>query len=197
MSDFYVFGVSGKARHGKDTLAGMLRDEAGEVGINLLILPFALPLKARVYGRVTTATIADVMVHKPEPVRLALQYEGTEGGRDIYGADFWVRQSAFYINHLRAVAPFIHGVIIPDARFPNEVAYIEESGACIRVVSDRPTLTGKAAEHPSETSLDDFPLSGYRYIAENWRETTLAELARQAQAILHAAGVRSRAEDGR
>jgi hypothetical protein len=177
---FYVIGVSGKAQHGKDTFAALLRDVAAAHGQNLLILPFALPLKARVYGMLPKAPLEDVMDRKPIEVRQLLQFAGTEEGRNVYGTDFWVRQIEYYVAHLRRVAPFVHGIIVPDARFPNEIAFTSRYGASVRIHSDRPTLTGEAAQHPSETALDAVPDAAFEYVITNLSSTSLDELQEQA-----------------
>jgi hypothetical protein len=186
-SPFFLFGISGKARHGKDTAAAFLREEAAKAGYNLLILHLALPLKARVYGASPDATIADVMYNKPAPIRSALQQEGTELGRDVYGDQFWIRQLEYFIAQFQSVAPFVHGVIVPDVRFPNEADYIKQhNGATIQILSDRPTLTGEAALHRSETALDSYDKEfGFAYTLFNNQSTSLDELRKQVNYLFH------------
>lgn len=58
------------------------------------------------------------------------------------------------------------------------------TGRVIRIKSDRPTLSGAAALHPSETSLDDVSEDVFDFILENNVETTVEQLTAQLTPIL-------------
>lgn len=59
------------------------------------------------------------------------------------------------------------------------------TGLCFRIKSDRDTLTGAAAEHPSETSLDDAPPGTFNGILYNNRDTTAKNLELQIMGHLN------------
>lgn len=145
-----VICISGKAGHGKDTVALMLRNELSEHGERVFITHYADLLKY------ILKTYFDWDGQKDERGRKLLQYVGTDVVRER-SPDFWV-------NFVASILKFFSGawdyVIIPDTRFPNEIDRLKESGfdvTHIRVVrkgvdSD---LTEEQARHPSETALDD------------------------------------------
>lgn len=175
-----VLSFSARAMHGKDTCARIAREIAREeFGVTLSHFAFAWPLKMRCYGADASLTWEDVQA-KPPHVRRLFQLEGTENGRDKYGADFWTRHADAYLRLMGEAMPEVEGATNSDTRFPNEVEFARERGMALYIQSDRPTLTGEAALHPSETALDPLDkATAFDGIITNSRDTTLADLRAQ------------------
>lgn len=117
--------------------------------------------------------------------RLALQTLGTEWGRALYenvwidhalrvtgdllhppdGRDiaYWPDRglsddpddSTIERFSRRAVGGRLQGVVIPDCRFPNEIAAIHREGGIIWKTTHGHGLTGAAAQHESERHIDN------------------------------------------
>lgn len=151
-----LLGISGEAGSGKSTLTKYLVREAG-FSPESLANPFkkdgimleGLPIE-EVFGS-----------RKSYETRKWLQERGTEYGRKLAGADVWV-------NYLETAIYYLldHGVsrvVVPDVRFPNEVAAIQEMGGRVYRVFGRGGAQGDRATHASERSLDGY--NGYdRYV---------------------------------
>jgi len=190
-----IVAVSGKKRHGKDVIASALVSELGFTQV-----AFAAQLKAAVYaldpvvtrpggplarawswlrsgGRPVRVTqVVDSLGWEaakdryPE-VRRLLQRMGTEVGRDLFGADFWVDQAL-------AAADRIDGpVVISDTRFVNEARAVHAHGGIV-VRVNRPSVASHDT-HVSETALDDF--DGFDAVLVN--DSTLDDLRRAALAV--------------
>ena len=181
-----ILGISGKAQHGKDTCARIARDIASEKGFLVGSWAFAHPLKAVVYAEgAGKFTYEDVFFHKPPAVRELLQRRGTEEGRDKYGPNFWILQTEIYIKLFAENFP-LDLITLTDVRFPNEVEFTRKHGTSLWIHSDRPTLTGKAAEHPSETSLDNVDKTTFfDGIIDNSRNVTLLDLKEQLKPYVY------------
>lgn len=83
----------------------------------------------------------------PEMRRL-LQAYGTEGARNIFGADIWVKALFLY-----AETAGIDRLVIPDVRFPNERTAIEDrQGLVFRIT--RPGLN-PVNDHISDNAIGD------------------------------------------
>lgn len=80
-------------------------------------------------------------------VRRTLQRLGTDAGRDILGENIWIN-TAF--NRANAA-----DIVVTDVRFPNEAESIQARGGKV-VRIERPGLA-RVNDHPSETSLLDYP----------------------------------------
>lgn len=105
-------------------------------------------------------------VEKDEHTRKVMQRVGTEEGRNVYGADIWIRYVLEWmvVHASRGIKRFF----IPDVRFHNEFDFVKElGGTMIRVNApqrNRAALEREAAKgtgtpesigsHPSETELD-------------------------------------------
>lgn len=144
-----IFTISGHARSGKDTVAKMLRDALEAEGSTVLIAHYGDLVKY------ICRTFFDWDGNKDEYGRTLLQYCGTDVIRKA-DPDYWVR---FIIQILRFFPDTWDYVIIPDARFPNEIrALQDENFSVVHLRVERPNfdngLTDKQKAHPSETSLD-------------------------------------------
>jgi hypothetical protein len=163
---YRIIGLNGKKDSGKDTAGAYLVERCGYTRVS-----FAVPLKvsaaaslglppdpetfeewkndpcARVQlliyaGDEHSEDDAEVVVDIS--VREYLQFYGTEGHRDVFGADFWTRQ---LIEALDANENYV----ITDSRFVNECSAVRDAGGTIiEIVRDS---SDTADAHASEDSL--------------------------------------------
>lgn len=145
-----VIAVSGRARHGKDTVAKILQEQLQSDGYKVLITHYADLLKY------ICTTFFDWNGKKDKEGRSLLQFVGTDVVRSKE-PNFWVDFVADILCFFKDMWDF---VIIPDTRFPNEFNRLKEHGldaVHLRVV--RPEfvspLTAEQQAHPSETALDN------------------------------------------
>lgn len=165
-----IIPISGKAQHGKDTVAKILKEKLEEEGYRVLIMHFADYLK---FG---CATYLGWDGQKDDYGRTLLQQVGTNQMRHQY-PDFWVENVCKWIA---ASLRFYYDVfIIADTRFENEIVYMRDfkynsMRACYTAVIPFYTipvrverknfiseLTEEQQQHPSETDLDDFEFDYY------------------------------------
>lgn len=156
---YFILGITGKKRHGKDSVARFLPAE-------YLTFSLAQPVKAfarEVYGlqmRDTDGTDKDKERIIPEwglSPRQILQRIGTEVGRSIH-PDTWPRylkrKMDDEFNDLReqerGILRAVRVAVITDVRFPNEAEAVRSWGGSIwRVI--RPDYGDQRDTHPSET----------------------------------------------
>lgn len=141
--------ISGKARHGKDTFAEMVRQKLVAKGHRVLVTHYADLLKY------VCKTFFGWNGEKDEAGRQILQYVGTDIIREKE-PDFWVD---FIVRVLKLFPDEWDYVLIPDTRFPNEIDKMRDAGfdvTYLRII--RPEfdngLTGEQKSHKSETALD-------------------------------------------
>ena len=142
--------ISGKAQNGKDTTAGILKNQLEERGASVLIAHYADLVKY------VCRTFFDWDGVKDEYGRRILQYVGTDVVR-AKDPDFWVR---FLSEIICMFSDEWDYVIIPDTRFPNEIEGMKKMASkLIHLRVRRPgyisTLTSEQQAHPSETALDN------------------------------------------
>lgn len=145
-----VICISGKAQHGKDTTAQIMKEQLESDGYSVLIVHYADLLKhiCRSFFGWDGA--------KDEKGRHILQYVGTDVIRE-QRPDFWVD---FVVDMLTMFPDSWDFVLIPDCRFPNEIVKLSNAGlesVHLRVVRDGflSPLTPEQQRHPSETALDN------------------------------------------
>lgn len=145
-----VILVSGKAQHGKDTFAELLRKSLENDGKSVLLTHYADLLKY-------------ICKHyfgwdgqKDDKGRWLLQYVGTDVIRK-QNPTMWVD---FVVMMLKYFHENWEYVIIPDCRFPNEIDTVKGNGfdtVHLRVI--RPnyvsSLTPEQQQHPSEIALNN------------------------------------------
>ena len=189
----YLIGISGKAGHGKDSLASFLEEMFLFDKIPVNTVCFAEKLKR------IAADILDVDYHYVDDEigklteikhmggitgRETDQVVGTDIARKI-NPDVWIYHYNKRIRELLSIKRNYDMVILtPDVRFENEYKYIKDIGrnidiesALIRVI--RPGYTiNLGAEHESETALDHIDDWDYKAVAED-----LIELKRRAKVI--------------
>ena len=167
-----VICISGKARAGKDTYAGYLAEELRSDGYKVLVVHYADLLKF------VCKQFFDWDGSKDEHGRWLLQYVGTNVVREK-NHDFWAQTLMCLLDYLEDFAQWDF-VIIPDARFHNEIDMVKEFGfPMLHFRVERPgcdsDLTEEQKSHPSETGLDD---AEYDLIIEN--DGTLRDLMESA-----------------
>ena len=154
-----VILISGKAGHGKDTLAGYMKDEIEKYKKKVLIVHYGDLLKY------ICRQFFNWDGKKDENGRTLLQYVGTDVIRKRK-PDYWVK---FVSEMLSFFYDKWDYVLIPDVRFPNEIIGMSSFNPYhIRIV--RPgfsTLTAEQQKHPSETALDDYPDKPWHIIVNN------------------------------
>lgn len=165
-----VVAISGKARHGKDTVATELKKQLEEMGGKVLIIHQGDFLKwiAKSYlgwnGK------------KDEEGRSLLQWIGTHN-REVGLDDVYVET---VINIIALLSDKFDYVIIPDLRYKNELhrlkAKYQDDCYLVRVnrvvfnnskySAYKNDLTEEQNKHKSETDLDYF--LGWEYIITNY-----------------------------
>lgn len=145
-----VICISGKARHGKDTMAEFVKERLEASGNKVLIAHYGDLVKyicAKFFGW---------NGEKDEAGRTILQRVGTDEIRKV-DPNYWVN---FIIDILKIFPNEWDYVIIPDCRFPNEINSLKESGFDVfhaRVVRTNfeSNLTEAQKNHASETAMDN------------------------------------------
>ena len=167
-----VVCISGKAQHGKDTTALLLKDSLEENSKRVLITHYADLLKY------ICTKFFDWNGEKDEVGRTLLQYVGTDVIRKQQ-PDYWVE---FITGILKLFKDEWDYVLIPDCRFPNEYETLVKNGFntyFIRVVRENyiSPLSVEQQTHQSEVALDNYK---HDNIVKN---TSLEELAKNAREI--------------
>ena len=146
-----VIAISGKAGHGKDAVAGYLKECLEAKGKRVLVTHYADLLKY------ICKTFFGWDGQKDEKGRTMFQQVGTEGIRSKE-PDYFV---GFVADMLYFFGDQWDYVLIPDTRFPNEIDYLKDAGfdvIYIRVIRENfeSLLTEEQQNHPSETALDEY-----------------------------------------
>lgn len=173
-------GLSGKAGHGKDTVANVITNMYGEYGVYRRA--FADALKEDVYDLlvgyrtqqglinagawekevpdwgISKVQFINSIKHHPE-IRALLQAYGVAQRKAQ--PDYWIQRLLKWAEGSGAKT-----IVVPDVRFENEAEAIRHRGGMVyRVV--RPMydngLSAEAQAHSSETDLDKYRFSGYIY----------------------------------
>lgn len=153
-----VLCISGKAQHGKDTSATILKSILEERGNKVLIIHYADLLKylCKEYFGWNGS--------KDDEGRTLLQHVGTDVVRNKQ-PNYWVN---FVVEFLKMFETEWDYVIIPDCRFPNEVSTITKyfNTKHIRIIRQNfnSPLSIEQQQHPSETALDNY---SYDYVVYN------------------------------
>jgi hypothetical protein len=145
-----VILISGKAQHGKDTIAGFLKKKLESSGEKVLIAHYGDLVKY------VCKTFLGWNGEKDQVGRTILQFVGTNFVRSKR-PDYWVD---FIVSILEMFHEGWNYVIIPDCRFPNEIDRVKEAGfdtIHLRVVRDNfdSPLSPAQQQHSSEIALDN------------------------------------------
>lgn len=162
-----VVALTGRAGSGKSTAAAYLEERHGFVRTR-----FAGPLKAMLrtlYEAAQVLTRDEIerriegdLKEVPDPLlrgktpRQAMQFLGTEWGRDLIGTDFWTElwksRLANGINY-----------VVEDCRFPNEAEAVRSVGGVIIEIECPWAGSATGAAHASENGglETDFTVGNY------------------------------------
>lgn len=155
-----IIGITGYARHGKDTIASVLVRELGYSRCALAdrmkeLLLVLDPYTDADYERLSDLVDAGGWEHAKsfDEVRRLLQFFGTQVGREGLGEDVW-------IGALAKATPGFYAdrkVVIPDVRFTNEAAFIRRLGGQVWGV-ERPDFDNGLGVNGTHASERDIPL---------------------------------------
>ena len=153
-----VILISGKARSGKDTAAGFIKEELESKGLSVLKINYAD------YVKFICSKYFGCSSEKNEASRSIWQYIGTDIIRKN-NPDFWVKAVVDLVKVLEPENLF-DVIIIPDTRFPNEITYWMSEGYevdTIRIIREDYVndLTSSQKQHLSEIALDDYLFDYY------------------------------------
>jgi len=142
--------ISGKAQHGKDTYAKILKEKLEQYNNKVLITHYADLVKF------ICEKFFNWDGQKDEKGRTILQYVGTDIVR-TQKPNYWVD---FIIDILSLFKNEWDYVLIPDCRFVNELKRYGEEWDITTVRVNRlnfeSSLTTEQKNHPSETELDNY-----------------------------------------
>lgn len=144
-----VVCISGKAQHGKDTTAGMMKTALESMGHTVLIAHYGDLVKY------VCRTFFGWNGEKDAYGRSLLQKVGTDIVRE-QRPNYWVD----FVKDMLSMFPNEWDfVLIPDSRFPNEIDGLEQAGfnvihLRVRRENFESPLTTEQQNHPSETALD-------------------------------------------
>lgn len=145
-----VITISGKMGAGKDTLATYIKEELEKVGLRVMIAHYSDLLKY------ILRTFFQWNGEKDEVGRGLLQHVGTDVIRKQYNEDFWVNFLGVMIHLFRDEWDC---VLIPDARFENEIKLMKEWFGATSVQITRPDIPEELSihtDHISENALNDY-----------------------------------------
>lgn len=153
-----VICIGGKARAGKDTTAEEIKRSLEKDGHKVLIAHYADLVKY------VCKQFFEWNGEKDEAGRTLLQKVGTDIVRK-QRPQYWVD---FVVSILELFPNAWEYVIIPDCRFPNEIAAIKNAGFKTKYVRIERNgfdngLTEEQKSHPSETALDKYIPDHYIY----------------------------------
>lgn len=143
-----IITVCGKARHGKNTFADLLKKHSKKRIFQIAYADYLKFIAEKYFGW---------NGKKDEQGRHLLQQLGTEQAR-TYNPDIWVN---VVIELIKGIGHNYDYVVITDTRFPNEILRWDTKGFDFEtVLVSRPgfqsELTEEQKQHPSETALDDY-----------------------------------------
>ena len=145
-----IIYISGKAQHGKDTTAKLLKSALECSNKKVLITHYGDLLKY------ICKAFFNWNGEKDEAGRTLLQFVGTDKIR-AHNPNYWID---FIENILEIFKDEWDYVIIPDARFPNEIEQMKQKFQTTSVRVERTNFTSSLTEeqqhHISETALDDY-----------------------------------------
>lgn len=145
-----IITLSAKAEGGKDTTALQIKNQLEDLGYSVLICHYADLLKY------ICREFFGWDGQKNDEGRTLLQRVGTNTIRE--------KEPDYWINFIKGILQLFPDewdyVLIPDARFPNEIDTMKKDFNCISVHITRPGyenhLSDEQRRHPSETALDEY-----------------------------------------
>jgi hypothetical protein len=161
MNKMKIILISGKAQHGKDSAANIIKSKLESLGKKVLIAHYGDLVKY------TCKTFFNWNGEKDEQGRTLLQRVGTDDIRAKY-PNFWV-------EYVKSILDVFNGewdyVIIPDTRFLNEIELMKANfddvtDVCVIRTNFISSLTEEQRKHKSEIALDEH-IFDYYLVAED------------------------------
>lgn len=164
-----IYVISGKARHGKDTVALDIKKIYEKRGEKVINLAYGSYIKE--YAK----KISDWDGSEESKPRELLQRLGTDIIRKEIDKDFFVKRIC---EDILVYQYFFDVITISDARFPNEMEWPKEkfdNVVNVRVIRDGydSVLSLKEQKHLTEVALDEY--NNYDYVIHN--DGTLDDLS--------------------
>lgn len=161
-----IICISGKAGSGKDYVASALKEKLEYRGNKVLIAHYADLLKY------ILKTFFQWDGQKNVYGRNLLQHVGTDVIRQ--------QDENYWVNFLKGIFTLFNQeweyILLPDARFPNEIDVMKDAFHCVSIRINREyesSLTEEQSQHESETALDDY---NFDYEFDNNSENIEQEL---------------------
>ena len=156
-----IYVISGKARHGKDTVALDIKEIYENKGLKVINLAYGSYIKE--YAK----KISNWDGAEETKPRELLQELGTDIIRKKIDNDFFVRRIC---EDIKVYSYYFDIITISDARFPNEMEWPKkyfDDVINIRVIRDGydSVLSEKEQKHLTETALDEY--NSYDYVIHN------------------------------
>ena len=163
-----IYVISGKARHGKDTVAMDVKEIYEGKGLKVINLSYGSYIKE--YAK----KISNWDGTEETKPRELLQELGTDVIRKKIDNDFFVRRIC---EDIKVYSYYFDIITISDARFPNELEWPKknfDNVINIRVIRDGydSVLSEKEQKHLTEVALDEY--NNYDYVIHN--DGTLEDL---------------------
>lgn len=171
-----IYVISGKARHGKDTIALDLKEIYEAKGLKVINLAYGSYIKE--YAK-RISNWDGLEETKP---RELLQELGTEVIRKKIDKDFFVRRIC---EDIKVYSYYFDIITISDARFPNELEWPKkmfDNVINIRVIRNGydSILSEKEQKHLTEVALDEY--NNYDYVIYN--DGTLEDLKKKVSEVV-------------
>lgn len=162
-----LIGIGYKARSGKNTVGDYLAEN-----YNFMTDAFAFRLRLAIQNVLNIRVYSDEDKSTVYPFwggrtgREILQQFGTEGLREGFDENIWVKLALYESPDGRHRYSKNDRVIFTDMRFENEAEEIKRlGGIVIRIDRDVAGLSGSTGSHASENGLNDYP--DWDYILDN------------------------------
>lgn len=171
-----IYLISGKARHGKDTTAGMIKNYYEQNGKKVINLQYSSYIKE--YAK----KISNWDGSEETKPRELLQQLGTNIIRKKIDSLFFVDA---IIKDMKVYSFFFDVIVVSDVRTPEEIDYPKQNfdnviSFNIRRVNFEDGLTEEQRKHYTEIALDNY--DKFDYIVEN--DGTIEDLNIKVNKIL-------------
>ena len=171
-----IYVISGKARHGKDTVAIDIKEIYEKKGLKVINLAYGSYIKE--YAK----KISNWDGNEETKPRELLQELGTDIIRKQIDHDFFVRRLC---EDILVYSYYFDIITISDARFPNELEWPKkkfDNVISIKVIRDNydSVLSEKEQKHLTEVALDEY--NSYDYVIHN--DGTLDDLKEKVSDVV-------------
>ena len=157
-----IYLLSGKARHGKDTIAGYLKEFYERDGKKVIYS------RAGKYIKYYAMEMTDWDGSEETKPRQLLQELGTDVIRNkLNKSEMFIQRQ---LDDIEVYSYFYDAIIVPDIRLPREIESVKEkfnNVVTIKVerVNFETSLTNKEQKHSIENAMDKY--TNYNYIVTN------------------------------